>query len=232
MIRYDTKTYANYHEPGGIPMSKNKSKSKKKQNGNYLSGVYSPKRRALITRSPEDLTIGQRLRRERYLRRLSQEQLAAELGISVSYYGALERGERTLSAAIEKKLHDHLHISYDYLHLGITVSGEAISQYVHESARHSTRHNIDVLLGICTPDELENCYELIHTYLISRHRRKSVYDSHDSKNFDEHTLMTGLPRETAPLPDSVLPGSSEKDGRSRGSSLPGRGISADPAEEA
>ena len=112
-------------------MSEKKSKHRKSQSPNYLSGVYSPKRRALISCPPEDLTVGQRLRRERYMRRMSQEQLAAILGISVSYYGALERGERSLSAAIEKKLHDHLHISYDYLHLGITVSGEAIAQYVH-----------------------------------------------------------------------------------------------------
>lgn len=183
-------------------MSEKKSKRKKTQRPNYLSGVYSPKRRALIASRPEDLTIGQRLRRERYMRRMSQEQLAAILGISVSYYGALERGERSLSAAIEEKLHHHLHMSYDYLHLGITVSGEAISQYVHESARHSTRHNIDVLLGICTPDEMENCYELIHTYLISHHRRKYVSNSHDPKTFDEQMLMTGIPKETAPLPDS------------------------------
>ena len=76
-------------------MSK-KDNDKQNKPDNYLRGIYSSKRRALIMQPPETLTIGQRLRRERYLRRWSQEQMAVFLDISTSYYGALERGERSL----------------------------------------------------------------------------------------------------------------------------------------
>ena len=76
-------------------MSK-KENDKQNKPDNYLRGIYSSKRRALIMQPPETLTIGQRLRRERYLRRWSQEQMAVFLDISTSYYGALERGERSL----------------------------------------------------------------------------------------------------------------------------------------
>lgn len=84
MIQKTRKSVCFFRELGGILMSEKKSKRKKTQRPNYLSGVYSPKRRALIASRPEDLTIGQRLRRERYMRRMSLEQLAAILGISVS----------------------------------------------------------------------------------------------------------------------------------------------------
>ncbi len=181
-------------------MSK-KDNDKQNKPDNYLRGIYSSKRRALIMQPPETLTIGQRLRRERYLRRWSQEQMAVFLDISTSYYGALERGE----CSAERRIHDSLHLSYDYLHLGITVSGEAISKYVHESVRHSTRHNIDVMLGVCTPDEMENCYELIHTYLISRRRRMYVSNSGDTADLSDHSSSGGTSHETKALPDSILP---------------------------
>lgn len=170
-----------------------KNSNKKDKESSLLSGIYSPKRKELIMKRPETLTVGQRLRRERYLRKWSLEKMAAYLGISTSYLGALERGERSLSASVESKIHRLLHLSYDFLHVGITLSGEAISQYVHESVNYSTKHNVDVLLGVCTEEELESCYELIHTFLINR--RKRVYNP--SPSYPGRTE----PRQTSPLPE-------------------------------
>ncbi len=157
-----------------------------------LSGIYSPRRRDLILKDPATLTVGMRLRRERYLRKWSQEKMAAYLGISSSYLGALERGERIMSSAMYSKFHFLLNLSYDYLHDGIQLSGESISQYVRESTNYSLRHNIDVLLGVCTEEELEVCYEMIHSFLI-RHRKKTYdFESSRAKRRDSR-FAQGIP---------------------------------------
>ena len=136
-----------------------------------LSGIYSPTRRALILKPPHDLSIGNRLRRERFLRKLTLEQMASYLNISSSYLGAMERGKRPISRKMMGILHDKLDLSYDFMLEGITLSGSVISQYVRESSAYSIHHNLNVLLQVCTPDELESCYQLVHTYLT--HRRDS-----------------------------------------------------------
>ena len=141
------------------------------EESNSLSGIYSPTRKALILKPPHDLTVGSRLRRERFLRKLTLEQMASYLNISPSYLGAMERGKRPISRKMMGLLHDKLDLSYDFMLEGITLSGSMISQYVRESSTYSTHHNLNVLLQVCTPDELESCYQLIHTYLI--HRRES-----------------------------------------------------------
>ena len=135
-----------------------------------LSGIYSPTRKELILKPPHDLSIGSRLRRERFLRKLTLEQMARYLNISPSYLGAMERGKRPISRKMMGLLHDKLDLSYDFMLEGISLSGSMISQYVRESSTYSTHHNLNVLLQVCTPDELESCYQLIHTYLI--HRRE------------------------------------------------------------
>ena len=136
-----------------------------------LSGIYSPTRKELILKPPHDLSIGSRLRRERFLRKLTLEQMASYLNISPSYLGAMERGKRPISRKMMGLLHDKLDLSYDFMLEGITLSGNMISQYVRESSSYSIHHNLNVLLQVCTPDELESCYQLVHTYLT--HRRDS-----------------------------------------------------------
>ncbi len=150
---------------------KNKHHITDTSSDSLLSGLYSPQRRALILQPPETLTIGYRLRRERYLRKWTLDQMSAYLGISISYLGALERGDRAVSAKMMRKLHRKLNLSYDFLLEGISLTGEAISQYVRESSDYSVQHNLDVLLGVCSDDELENCYELVHTYLTTHRQR-------------------------------------------------------------
>lgn len=136
-----------------------------KGNNDYLNGIYPPKKRELVVKQPQTLTVGQRLRRERVLRKLTIEQMASYLDISTAYLGAVERGKRPVSSRLLKRIHDRLGLSYDFLLEGYSVSGQMISQYVRESVSYSTQHNLDVLLKVCSPDELESCYHMIHTFL-------------------------------------------------------------------
>ena len=131
----------------------------------FLSGYYTPKKKSLIMKSPEEISIGARLKRERFLRKLTQEQMADYLGISPSYLGAMERGARPISRKMMDRLHDRLNISYDFMLEGLALSGAAITQYVREKGVQTADHKLNVLLNVCTKEELDVCYNLVHTYL-------------------------------------------------------------------
>lgn len=150
---------------------------------NLIAGIYSPGKRNLITSSPENLSIGKRLRRERFLRKLTLEQMSSFLGISPSYLGAMERGDRPISRKMMDLLHGKLDLSYDFMLEGISITGAAITQYVKESSDYSVHHNLDVLLNVCSDEELESCYQLVHTYLTHKrdHRPKPPLKNSDSE---------------------------------------------------
>ncbi len=131
----------------------------------YLNGLYSPAKRRFLEQPPEDLTIGGRLRRERILRKLTIEQMASYLRISACYLGAVERGQRPVSKKLQDLLHEKLGLSYDFMLEGMPVTSSMITQYVREAGNYSTRHNIDVLLNVCSKDELADSYDLLHTFL-------------------------------------------------------------------
>ena len=131
----------------------------------YLTAVYSPGRMKLVQQAPDALSVGERLRRERVLRRMTLDEMADYLGVSGAYLGTVERGQRPLSKQLMKKLHDRLGISYDYLLEGVTISGGMISQFVRESEVYTSNRNLNVLLNVCTQEELDTCYHLVHTYL-------------------------------------------------------------------
>lgn len=114
--------------------------------------------------------IGTRIRQERRKRGLTQAEFSQLLHISASYLGAMERGSRTVSSNMLSRLHDELHLSYDYLLEGTTLQDLSLQQYIREDGGlYGVRHDLDVVLGTCSEAELETCYELIHTYL--RHSR-------------------------------------------------------------
>lgn len=168
-------------------------KRKKKQNytnNNYdaLDGYFSPTRRELLKKDPSGLNVGERLRRERYLRAFTLEQMANYLGISTSYLGSMERGARPVSRAMMDKFHERLGLSYDYLWEGLNVTGTMITQYVRETSLYDApiRHKIDVLLNVCSPEEEIACYNLIHTYLTQeRNSKKNLHKSSESSESRE-----------------------------------------------
>ena len=125
-------------------------------------------------KDPSTLRIGERVRRERFLRAFTLEQMAAYLDISPSYLGAVERGVRPVSRNLLVKLHERLGVSYDYLWDGLDVTGTMISQYVRESSRYNEpiNHKLDVLLNICNDDEKLACFNMIHTYLTQKRNSK------------------------------------------------------------
>src|SRR5699024_12049988 len=53
-----------------------------------------------------------------------------------------------------------------------TLNDYSIQQYLRETPHYGIRHNLDVILGACSNQELENCYDMLHTYLIHSRRRK------------------------------------------------------------
>ena len=156
-------------------MNQEQALQETRETDQVLRSIYSPKKISFLKQPPENLSIGGRVRRERILRNLSLEDMSGFLGISPSYLGALERGKRPISRKIMKRLHERLNISYDFLLEGRPVTGSMIAQYVRESTGYSPHHNIDVLLNVASRDELEGCYQLIHTYLT--HARSNSEES-------------------------------------------------------
>lgn len=59
--------------------------------------------------------LGSRIREERLKLRLTQERLAEDIGISDSYMGQIERGERSLALDTLVKLANRLGVTVDYL---------------------------------------------------------------------------------------------------------------------
>ncbi|MCX7748842.1 MAG: helix-turn-helix domain-containing protein [Clostridia bacterium] len=63
--------------------------------------------------------LGNRIREERQRLGLTQEKFAEEIGVSDSYIGQIERGERSLSLETLVKLANRLGVTVDYLLLDL-----------------------------------------------------------------------------------------------------------------
>ncbi len=59
--------------------------------------------------------LGRRIRRKRQERGLTQEEAADQIGISLSYYGNIERGLRVPSVEILVKIANQFHVGADAL---------------------------------------------------------------------------------------------------------------------
>lgn len=59
--------------------------------------------------------LGKRIRTERQQMHLSQEQLAEIIGVSSTYVGFIERGERSVTLEKIIQIANALHVSVDYL---------------------------------------------------------------------------------------------------------------------
>lgn len=63
----------------------------------------------------DKLTMGDRIKETRKKQKLTQEQLAERLGISVEFVGQIERGIKLPSMQVFVKLIETLNVSADYL---------------------------------------------------------------------------------------------------------------------
>ena len=93
-----------------------------------------------------------RIRARRKTKKYSQQELADILGISLQYYGNLERGERTLSLQMAMKISSILGITLDALVFDI--SKENKSEIDEE---------LSSLLNVCNDSEKKKLITIIRT---------------------------------------------------------------------
>ncbi len=74
---------------------------------------------------------GERLRKIRESKKCSQESFAFELGMSLTNYSKMERGEYNVALTTLNKLHDKYHVSADYLLFGEDKKPEQVLYEIH-----------------------------------------------------------------------------------------------------
>jgi len=99
--------------------------------------------------------IGQRIRRYRRAHRLSQEQLAERIGISVAHMSHIETGNTKLSLSVLVKIALALDVQTDDL---LTEA---------RSGRSQTLDQLSALLEGCTEAEMRVIYDLAKTAKVS-----------------------------------------------------------------
>lgn len=105
--------------------------------------------------------IGQRIRKERHLRHISQETLASDLDVSANYIGDIERGKRPVSLNMAEKLCQYFHLTLDYLYRGLTPKNPA----VHMLQESDPLRELFELLDSCNEEELQLCLNMIRSLL-------------------------------------------------------------------
>ncbi len=110
--------------------------------------------------------IGLRIRRERIIWNLTQEELSRILGISPNYLGQIERGTRELSRKMEDRLCETFNLTREEFYHGKPhrswVSMTAESGVIFHDL---TEDDIGRLLHSCTPEELQFFGHLIRCVL-------------------------------------------------------------------
>lgn len=115
------------------------------------------------------IDFGKRLKKERKLRKLTQEQMAEKLDISLKHYGAVERGLTGLSTENLIHLSNILGLSLDYL-----LKGES-------SAAASPLNEIDELFLSCPPSKRIYLLEVLRSAV------QLSLDELTDKNIDSDT---------------------------------------------
>ena len=78
------------------------------------------------------MEIGDRLRERRRQMGMTQEDVAALLGISVTYYGEIERGKRQLSVSRILNIYEKLDLDPTYLLTGEQITGKALYEVMKD----------------------------------------------------------------------------------------------------
>ncbi len=142
-----------------------------------------------------DQAIGRRIRECRKGLRLTQEELATQLGVSTSYISFLETGKRPLTHQITLPLLRCLNVSYNYLILGQKPEGAGIFGAVCEASSYNERLKLEHLLEHCTKAEYEMCFQLCNAYLETS---RSKYSS-----LRQRQLLAGIELSEDVSPDGI-----------------------------
>ena len=86
--------------------------------------------------------IGQRIRKLRRDKNLTQEHVAEAAGISCSFVGHIERGEKVLSVETLARLSSALNADMHYLVFGCYSASNANSEFLNEFRELLKRHNL------------------------------------------------------------------------------------------
>lgn len=115
----------------------------------------------------KNVRLGMRIRRERNLWNMTQDDLSQILGISTNYLGQIERGNRNISRKLEDKLCEVFHLTHDEFHSRPDPVPEWATHVSESPLIFEDIHEDDLirLLQGCTSEELQICGHLIRSIL-------------------------------------------------------------------
>lgn len=115
--------------------------------------------------APKDKAIGERIRNERKLFHLTQEQLSEALGITPNYLGEIERGRRSLTRKVATKLCNYFGLTYDYLYNGnrdITLASQS-----QEEALPPFKAELLHFIESCNENECIACLSFVKSMVLA-----------------------------------------------------------------
>lgn len=104
-------------------------------------------------------SIGKRIRKAREKRKMTQEAFAEKIGISETYVGMIERGERMPKLDIFIKMANILEVSADYLLADLTDTGFEVKTTI-----------LSEKIGKLPREEQEHIYEVIELLIKQTHK--------------------------------------------------------------
>ena len=123
----------------------------------------------MTTFEPKNYLMGRRIRRERTMWSMTQEELADRLGISANYLGQIERGTRELSRKMEYRLCSLFSMTHEDLYgtAEQNISAQDADQVAENGLifHDLSERDLHRLLHSCTPEELQLCGHLIRSLL-------------------------------------------------------------------
>ena len=116
---------------------------------------------------PDYSDVGLRIRRERTLWNMTQDELSQELGISANYLGQIERGSRGVSRKMEDRLCEMFHMTHDEFrqHKGLDPYWSANVAESGVIFHDLSENDLMRLLHGCSQEELQLCGHLIRCTL-------------------------------------------------------------------
>ena len=103
-----------------------------------------------------NVNIGLRLKKYRYDKGLTQEQMAEKMEMSLNYYGQIERGESGISLEKILLLYENMNIEPTYLLTGeqkLDISFEGILKHCPKKKRYDMERLIQYAMNLAMKDD-------------------------------------------------------------------------------